>query len=241
MAALVERDATVIADPTIAGYVDRVARRLMASVPLRTPLTVKVISGHDTLTATLPGGFLDVDTRLILEVANEAELAGVIAHQIGHLVLWPVTPAAVDTPTASQIPLLFVGGRGGFCARSSGRPPGAGLAIPIGYLASSRETEVRADELALCYLESAGYDPGALADFYGRTAKAAPGTVRRVFDQGLIMPESTRTQAEAMRNARMFVVNTSEFEEIRRKVAALPSPVAPTHANQPSLKRKDGR
>ena len=106
--------------------------------------------------------------------------------------------------------------------------------MPVGYLASSRETEAKADELALAYMESAGYDPGALPDFYERIPKRKPGSASRVFDPGMTMPEATRTQAESMRNARIFVVNTSEFEETRRKVAALAPAQAAARANPPS-------
>ena len=204
LAAEIERNAAVINDPAITGYVDRTTRKLAATAQLRTPLTVKVISGPNLYTITLPGGFLDISTRLIVEAANEAELAGVIAHQLGHLVLGPASPPQPAAPGA--IPLLFMGG--GLCVRVPAHAAGVGLAIPTWYLAASRETEAQADELGLDYMQNAGYDPGALADFYGRIPK--------------IMPESTRIKADSMRNGRSFVVTTSEFAEIQRKVADLP-------------------
>lgn len=231
-----ERHATIISDPVTVAYIDRIVGKLTTSVELRASLTIKLISGPDAYAITLPGGFIDVNTTLILKAANEAELAGVIAHQIGHLALWPVTPS--ETPMIGTIPLLFVGGLGGLCIRGTAE---AGLAMPMGYLAGSREGEAKADELGLGYLESAGYDPGALADFYERMPRPKVGSVSRVFDPGRIMPEKTRTQAEIMRNARTFVVTTSEFEEIRQRVAALPSAGAKTGDSQPSLKNQAGK
>jgi predicted Zn-dependent protease len=234
LAAEVERNAIVIGDPAITGYVDRIARKVAGTARLRTALTIKVISGPDAYATTLPGGFVDVNTKLISEAANEAELAGVIAHQIGHLALWPGKSPAPAPDAIGTIPLVFMGG--GLCVRGPARSP-VGLAMPMGYLASSRETEAKADELALAYLESAGYDPGALPDFHDRIAKRKPGSMPRVFDRGLAISEATRTQAESMRNARIFVVNTSEFEEVRRKVAALAPAQAVVPADPPSLKK----
>jgi predicted Zn-dependent protease len=136
------------------------------------------------------------------------------------------------------IPLPFMGGSGGLCVRVT---PEAGLAMPMGYLASSGEGEAKADELGFGYMESASYDPGALADFYERIPRPKEGTVSRVFDPGRIMPEKTRAQAEVMRNARTFVVTTSEFEKIRRRLAAFPSAGAKTRDSQPSLKKQAGK
>jgi predicted Zn-dependent protease len=235
LAAEVEQHAQVIADPAITGYVDRIARKVAAGASLRAALTVKVISGTDNYAIILPGGFLDIGTGAIREARNEAELAGVIAHQIGHLMLWPASnppqPGAVIT-----IPLLFMG-PGGLCVRGPAGASGAGLAMPVGYMAASRTTEAKADELGLGYLDTAGYDPGALADFYGRIPKAKAGTASRVFDPGLTMPEATRAQAEEMRNARVFVVNTSEFEDVQRKAAGLAPAQAAVRGDAPSLKK----
>ena len=237
MASEVERGATVIGDPEIIDYVNRIVRKLTPTVTLRNPLTIKLLSGPNAYAIALPGGFIDVNTRLIMDAVNEAELAGVIAHQIGHLVLWPLTPTPPETPMTGAIPLLFMGG-GGLCVRGT---PGAGLAMPMGYLARSSEGEVKAGDLGLGYMESAGYDPGALADFYERIPKPKAGTVSRVLDLGLTIPETTRTRAEAIRNARMFVVTTSQFQEIQRRTAGLPSPAGAIRDGQPSLLRKDGQ
>ena len=220
LAAELERNTTVIGDAAITGYVDRIARTLAAGVQLPTPLIVKVISAPNSYVIALPGGFLEISTRLIVDAENEAELAGAIAHQIGHLVEGPATPPPA---TLNSVPLLFMGW-GGLCVRVPPPAPGAGVAMPMGYLAASRENEAKADALGLGYMQAAGYDPGALADFYERIKwpRSAGSTT---------VSPSTRTAADSMRNARPFLVSSSEFAAIQRKLT--PSPL-PAHAQPPA-------
>jgi predicted Zn-dependent protease len=220
LSANLESKAKVISDPAITGYVDRIAQEVVASAILRTPLTTKVISGAKAYAITLPGGFCYVHSTLILDAANEAELAGVIAHQIGHLAIWRY----ILNPDPGGIPLIFMGG--GLCVRGTSRESVAmGVAIPIGLLATTRDTESRADVLGLEYMEHAGYDPGALVDFY----------------EGVLGPGSTRSQANLIRNRRAFVVTTSAFDDIRRRVKALSPAPAPASDSieRPSLKKTD--
>jgi predicted Zn-dependent protease len=230
LAADLERNVVVVNDPAITGYVDRIARKLAETAILRTPLTTKVISGSDAYATTFPGGFLYLDSTLILDAVSEAELAGVIAHQIGHLAL---SPASIYQ-TAGTVSLAFMAN--GRCARCGLHSACVGIAMPMAFLAASRDREAEADELALGYMQSAGYDPGALVDFYGRMAKPQPGAVSRVFDQGQTVNESTRAEADSMRNAGVFVVTSSGFEEVQRRVAP-PVPNIVSRTSVPSLRR----
>lgn len=224
MAAEMERHVNVISDPAITGYVDRIAQKVATFAGLTVPLKVKVISGGDAYAIILPGGFCDVDSKLILTAANEAELAGALAHYVAHIALWKEPPPA----SIGTIPLVFLGGGGGICMRGSSH-----MAIPMGTIATGREIESKADLLGLDYMEKAGYDPGALPDLFERILKRRPGSVSQVFDTGT-MPAATRTQAEAMRTGRSFVVSTSEFRDIQRRLAELAPKPAP--ATAPSLR-----
>jgi Zn-dependent protease with chaperone function len=244
LAAELERNVAVINDPAITAYVNRVAGKLAETAKLLTPLTIKVISGSNAYATIQPGGFLDVDSTLILDAVSEAELAGVIAHQIGHLAVWQASNyeqqigylALWQAYTNGTIPLTFMGG--GLCVRC-GLHSFCGVGIPIGSLATSRDREAKADELALGYMQSAGYDPDGLVDFYDRMPKPQRGTLSQVFDPGLTMPESTREAAASMRNAHIFIVTSSEFEGIQQRVAAL-LPKAVPRTRVPSLSR-DGQ
>ena len=194
MAEELEKHTTVVTDAVIQEYVDRIAQKVAAPAGLGAPLTVKVIVESEGYATTLPGGFCFVHSGLIQAAASEAELAGVIAHQAGHLAVWREK------------------GSVGFCLRGTARP-----VIPVGMLASQAESETQADLRALGYLEKAGYDPRALADFFERALR--PGSVSRVFAAGATVAASTRAQAETMAGTRSWTVNTSEFVEIQRRSA----------------------
>ncbi len=227
LAAEVEKNATVITDLAITGYVDRIAQKVAASAWLRGPLTIKVVAGLEGYATTLPGGFCFVNSDLIQTATSEAELAGAIAHQVGHLALWRETSNA-NSPT---IPSVFIGRWGGLCLRGIDRP-----VIPMGLLATQREAESKADVLGIGYMEAAGYDPRALADFFERTLQPKPGSTSRVFEPWAVFPSSTRSQAEATTNAHWLIVTTSEFGEIQRRLADLSPKPAPLPLKPPSLK-----
>jgi predicted Zn-dependent protease len=201
----VERQTLPLTDSVVIDYVDRIAQKMAKAAELSAPLTVKVTNG-DTSCA-LPGAELYVDTGVILSATSEAELAGAIAHVLGHLALWRVDPAMAG----GQIPLIF-GGSG--CLRER-----RGLAIPMGLIQQQITVEPQADQLGLGYLAKAGYDPTALADFYERmlaSVKQSPFQPWRVF------PEATRTQAGQLRaGASNWVVTTSEFPQVQQRLRSI--------------------
>lgn len=91
-----ERNSTPLVDPTILQYVNGVAQRIAQGAGLSGPLAVKVISGDRPQAQAFPGAPLYLNTGLVLTAASEAELAGAIAHQLGHVALWHINrPAPV--------------------------------------------------------------------------------------------------------------------------------------------------
>ncbi len=81
----VERQAKIIDDPVIAEYVNRVGQNLVRNSDAKVPFTIKVIDTEDVNAFALPGGFFFVNSGLILKADTEAELAGVMAHEIAHV------------------------------------------------------------------------------------------------------------------------------------------------------------
>src|SRR5690349_13842334 len=81
----VERQAKVIDDPIIAEYVNRVGQNLVRNSDAKVPFTIKVLDSEEVNAFALPGGFFFVNTGLILKADTEAELAGVMAHEIAHV------------------------------------------------------------------------------------------------------------------------------------------------------------
>jgi predicted Zn-dependent protease len=94
LAQQVERQSKIVNDPVIAEYVNRVGQNLVRNSDAKVPFTIKVIDGEEVNAFALPGGFFFVYTGLILKADTEAELAGVMAHEIAHVAARHGTRAA---------------------------------------------------------------------------------------------------------------------------------------------------
>src|SRR5256886_4498950 len=85
LAAQVDKEAKFIDDPIITEYVNRVGQNIVLHSDAKVPFTIKVIDSDEVNAFALPGGFFYVNKGLILAADNEAELAGVMAHETGHV------------------------------------------------------------------------------------------------------------------------------------------------------------
>src|SRR5690606_39527833 len=85
LATEIERQAKLVDDPIISEYVNRVGQNLVRNSDVKVPVSIKVIDSDEVNAFALPGGFFFVNTGLILRADNEAELAGVMAHEIAHV------------------------------------------------------------------------------------------------------------------------------------------------------------
>ena len=177
----VERQAKIIDDPVIAEYVNRLGQNLVRNSDAKVPFTIKVIDTEEVNAFALPGGFFFVNSGLILKADSEAELAGVMAHEIAHVAARHGTRQATRGEIAqfATIPLVFMGGWTGY-----GIHQAASVAIPMGFLSFSRGFESEADLLGLEYMYKSGYDPEAFVDFFEKIQsleKKKPGTMAKVF------------------------------------------------------------
>ena len=138
---------SILAEPAASSYINALANRLASHSDLGLPVTVQIIDSQELQAIPLPGGFLFLSTGLILHAQTEAELAGLIAHQIAHVAISrDETPVK---PSGTPIPLRIIRP----CTRFSG-----GNLLPVAYAASAREIEAHADTLSRRYMEAAGYD-----------------------------------------------------------------------------------
>jgi len=225
MAAEVERQARMLDDPVVTEYVNRLSQNLVRNSDARVPFTVKVIDSHEVNAFALPGGFLFVNTGLLLRAESESELAGVLAHEIAHVAARHATKQATRQEVVNYLsmPLVFAGGWVGYAARQL-----VGIAVPMGFFRFTRGMEKQADALGLEYLYRSGYDPLAFVDFFERIAtleKTKPGLVARVFSTHPMTAGRIKA-AQKLIQRRLeprpqYVVDTSEFRNIRGHLARL--------------------
>jgi len=223
----VERQAKVVNDPTISEYVNRIGQNLVRNSDAKVPFTIKVLDTEEVNAFALPGGFFFVNTGLILKADTEAELAGVMGHEIAHVACRHGTRNATKGQIA-QIGMIAASiaipyGWTGYAIRQ-----GMGLAIPLGFLTFSRANEREADHLGLQYMYKAGYDPTAFVDFFEKIEtleKKKPGSIAKVFATHPMTDDRIKLSQEEIQKDLApkpeYVVNTSEFNDVKARIAML--------------------
>src|SRR5205807_863263 len=193
----VEQTAKMVKDPVITEYINRIGQSLVRSSDSPFPFTIRVIDSDDVNAFALPGGFFYVNSGLILAADNEAELAGVMAHEIAHVAACHAARENTrgQLMNLASIPLILVGGGIGYAGYQA-----AGLALPLTFLKFSRGFESEADFLGVQYLYKAGYDPQAFTSFFEKVRsleKKRPGTLAKAFATHPQTPDRiSKTQEE---------------------------------------------
>ncbi|HEU5452563.1 MAG TPA: M48 family metallopeptidase [Terriglobales bacterium] len=221
----VESTSKVIQDPVITEYVNRVGQNIVRNSDAQVPFTIKVIDSDDVNAFALPGGFFYVNSGLILAADNEAELAGVMAHEIGHVAACHAAREQTrgQLVNLASIPLIMVGGGLGYAIQTA-----AGLALPMSFLKFSRGFESQADYLGLEYMYKSGYDPQAFLSFFEKLEakeKKKPGFMDKTFSTHPLTPDRiTKAQDEIatiLPPRPQYVLNTSEFDDVKARLAAI--------------------
>lgn len=221
----IEQSMRMVKDPVVTEYVNRIGQNLVRNSDAKVPFTIKVVDDDSVNAFALPGGFFYVNSGLILAADEEAELAGVMAHEIAHVAARHATRGATRAELANilSIPLIFVGGGIGYAAREA-----AGIGLPMTFLKFSRGFEAEADYLGLQYMYKAGYDPNAFVAFFEKLAaqeKKKPGTLAKAFSTHPQTPDRIQKSQEEIATILpprdQYIVTTSEFDQVKARLATI--------------------
>ena len=242
----IEQSARMVEDATVNEYVDRLAQNLVRHSDAKVPFTVRVIDSDAINAFALPGGFFYINTGLILAADEEAELAGVMAHEIAHVTARHSTRQMTKAQIIqwAMIPLLIFG-PGGWAGY--GIYQGLSFGLPITMLKFTRNAEREADFLGLQYMYSAGYDPTAFVSFFEKLREKeakSPGSIPKIFsshpptkDRVIKAQEEI---ASILPDRDEYVVTSSEFDDIKRRLTIMLAgrKLEEEDDNRPTLRRK---
>ncbi len=221
----VESSSKMVTDPVVTEFVNRVGQNIVRNSDSKVPFTIKVIDSDEVNAFALPGGFFYVNSGLVLAADNEAELAGVMAHEIAHVAACHVAREQTrgELANLATIPLIFVGGGVGYAVQSA-----MGLALPVTFLKFSRGFEAQADYLGLEYMYKSGYDPQAFISFFEKIdalQKKKPGFMAKTFETHPQTPErieKSQQEIQTVLPARPeYILDTSEFDNVKARLAEL--------------------
>jgi beta-barrel assembly-enhancing protease len=223
----IEKSAHLVTDPVIVEYVNRVGQNIVKNSDCKVPFTIKVIDSDEINAMALPGGFFYVNSGLIMAADEEAELAGVMAHETAHVCAHHAARQMTKMNYAQigSIPLIIF---------TQGSWTGYGiyeatqLAIPMTFLKFSRMDEAEADWLGVQYMYKSGYDPQAFIQFFEKIdalEKHKPGTLSKVFADHPQTPDrilhSEEEIATILPSRPDYMVTTSEFDDVKTRLARL--------------------
>lgn len=225
LALQVEQQSKLVEDPLITEYVNRVGQNIVLHSDAKLPFTIKVIDSDEVNAFALPGGFFYVNRGLILAADNEAELAGVMAHEIAHVCARHAMEnqgKGTFINYAAMAGIIFGGP-----IVSGILQNGGGILAGLASLKFSRGAENEADNLGVQYLYASGYDPMAMSTMFEKLAsqnKKKPGTIQKLFSTH---PPSAERQSESVRIVARFpereeyVITTSEFQRVKSHLLRL--------------------
>ncbi len=237
-----EQTARLIEDPVVSDYVDRVGQNIVKHSDAKVPFHIKVVDTDEVNAFAFPGGYFYVNKGLLLAADNEAELAGVMAHEISHVCARHATQrlSKAQYIQIGAIPLLFIGGYW----TQMGIQNALGLGINLELLGITRDSEKEADQLGIQYMWNTGYDPNSFVSFFeklkaqekekpGRLAgwfRTHPYTDSRIaasIDEQRYLPEKAN-----------YIIDTSEFQHVKARLQAIDNSEKADASGGPSLDQK---
>jgi predicted Zn-dependent protease len=241
----IDRSAKIVNDPVINEYVNRVAQNVARNSDLTIPLTVKVIDSPEINAFALPGGFLYVNTGLLLAAEEEDQVAGVMAHEIAHVAArhWASQMTKMTLLQYATLPLLFTPMS---YPVYMGVSQALNFGIPLTFLKFNRSAEAEADYLGIQYMYKAGYDPNSYVAFFGKVMdeeRRAPGSVPKIFQDHPPTPEriikSEEEIKEILPKREQYLVSTSEFSDVKSRLQTVVSTRRREQKPGPTLQKRE--
>lgn len=222
----VEQTSHLIKDPVINEYVNRVGQNLTRNSDARVPFTIKIIDVEEPNAFALPGGYMFVNAGTLLLADDESELAGVMAHEIGHVSACHAAREATRGTLASigMIPVLIMtGGLAGI-----GVSEAANLGVPAVFGKFSRNFEAQADYLGIQYAYKTGYDPNGMINFFEKLEaleKKRPGFTTKLYGDHPQTPDRiAKSQHEIgtiLPPRDQYIIDTSDFQQVKKRLALI--------------------
>jgi predicted Zn-dependent protease len=244
----VEQTSHLITDPVVNEYVNRVGQNLTRNSDSKLPFTIKVLDVEEPNAFALPGGYMFVNAGTLLMADDESELAGVMAHEIGHVAACHAARGATRSTMAqlAMIPVVIMtGGLAGIGVNQA-----ANFGIPAVFSKFGRNFEAQADYLGVQYAYKAGYDPNGMINFFEKLQaleKRRPGFAMKLYGDHPQTPDRiTKSQQEIgtiLPPREQYILNTSDFEQAKKRLALIMKHRQPKDGKdeqKPELRRTAG-
>lgn len=215
----------IVEDPVIAEYVNRLGQNIGRNSDVKVPLEIRVVEDPQINAFALPGGFFYVNTGLIEFARDEAELAGVMGHEIAHIAGRHSTRQMSRSYLISMTAETLLRVYGGNNMETDLALIAANVALPLTFLKFSRDFEKKADFLGLQYLYKAGYDPLGMVAFFERlSAEERSGRTLPAFFRSHPLSAKRvklvqRAIAELLPDRPVYQTSNSEFNAIKARLA----------------------
>ena len=215
-----------IDDPVIWEYVNRLGQNLGRNSDVKVPLEIRVVHDETVNAFALPGGFFYVNSGLIQFARDEAELAGVMAHEIAHIAGRHGTRQVSRAQLTSVTAQALLEGFGGYNWGTLVAVNAAKLALPLTFLKFSRTFETKADFLGMQYLYKTGYDPLAMVRFFERLSaleKRRKGSISAAFSSHPLSQKRVallqKAIDELLPDQPAYALSSSEFAGIKARIS----------------------
>ena len=236
-----------IDDPVIWEYVNRLGQNLGRNSDVKVPLEIRVVHDETVNAFALPGGFFYVNSGLIQFARDEAELAGVMAHEIAHIAGRHGTRQVSRTQLTSLTAQTLLEGFGGYNWGTMVAVNAARLTLPLTFLKFSRTFEKKADFLGMQYLYKTGYDPLAMVRFFERLSALETrrqGSISAAFSSHPLSQQRVallqKAIDELLPDQPAYALSGSEFDAIKARISELygESGVEHGHPDKPRIVRR---